>query len=110
MSAKGNLSQREWRALKLAVLERDGYACKYCRKPLSYESATMDHVMPRSKGGPTVAINLVPACRKCNTSKADGMPAPAALASRGALVRGNRLMCVVSEGGRLVWREVVSKK
>lgn len=39
--------------------------CAYCADPAD----TLDHVLPRSKGGLTVAENLVPACRRCNGAK-----------------------------------------
>jgi 5-methylcytosine-specific restriction endonuclease McrA len=41
------------------------HACAYC----SEQADTLDHVLPRSRGGLTVAENLVPACRRCNGAK-----------------------------------------
>jgi 5-methylcytosine-specific restriction endonuclease McrA len=41
------------------------HRCAYCADPAD----TLDHVLPRSKGGLTVAENLVPACRRCNGAK-----------------------------------------
>jgi hypothetical protein len=40
-------------------------SCAYC----SEQADTLDHVLPRSRGGLTVAENLVPACRRCNGAK-----------------------------------------
>jgi 5-methylcytosine-specific restriction endonuclease McrA len=51
--------------LRGAVLDRDGWACAYCGRP----TAEVDHVAPRGRGGPTVAANLVAACRRCNREK-----------------------------------------
>lgn len=39
--------------------------CAYCGDPAD----TLDHVVPRSAGGLTVAGNLIPACRRCNGLK-----------------------------------------
>jgi len=39
--------------------------CAYCSEPAD----TLDHVLPRFKGGLTVRENLVPACRPCNGAK-----------------------------------------
>jgi 5-methylcytosine-specific restriction endonuclease McrA len=39
--------------------------CAYCSKPAD----TLDHVVPRLKGGLTMRENLVPACRRCNGAK-----------------------------------------
>jgi hypothetical protein len=41
------------------------HACAYCADPAD----TLDHVLPRSRGGLTVAGNLIPACRRCNGAK-----------------------------------------
>jgi hypothetical protein len=41
------------------------HQCAYCSQPAD----TLDHVVPRSAGGLTVAENLVPACRRCNGAK-----------------------------------------
>lgn len=53
--------------LKRLVLERDRYTCRYCGR----FGNTIDHVVPRSKGGRSTPGNLVCACRKCNEAKAD---------------------------------------
>ena len=49
------------------VLARDAHRCQYCGSP----AETLDHVMPRSRGGRHVWENLVAACRRCNHAKAD---------------------------------------
>jgi 5-methylcytosine-specific restriction endonuclease McrA len=41
------------------------HQCAYCTDPAD----TLDHVLPRSRGGLTVAENLIPACRRCNGAK-----------------------------------------
>ena len=43
--------------------------CFYCRKPLPLKEATLDHVVPVSKGGRTTIGNSVIACVKCNLEK-----------------------------------------
>lgn len=42
-----------------------GRACVYCGRP----ATTVDHVIPRSRGGPNAQWNLVPACKECNHEK-----------------------------------------
>jgi 5-methylcytosine-specific restriction endonuclease McrA len=49
------------------VLARDGHRCQYC----GGGAETLDHVVPRSRGGRHVWENLVAACRRCNHTKAD---------------------------------------
>lgn len=58
-----------------AIAARDGWDCRYCRKTLSERTATIDHVVPRCRGGCNANCNLVLACRKCNTNRGH-LPAP----------------------------------
>ncbi|MGZ0713096.1 HNH endonuclease (plasmid) [Coraliomargarita sp. W4R53] len=52
------------------VLRRDGHRCAYCSKSAS----TIDHVMPRSRGGAGSWENLVACCLRCNNVKGDRTP------------------------------------
>lgn len=45
--------------------------CHYCRRVLLFSETTLDHVIPRSKGGGNNLGNLVLACAPCNQAKAD---------------------------------------
>lgn len=49
------------------VFARDAHRCQYCGRG----AETLDHVLPRSRGGRHVWENLVAACRPCNHTKAD---------------------------------------
>lgn len=51
-----------------AVFARDGWECQYCGRR---GSLTMDHVIPRSKGGDTSWENVVACCAGCNRRKGD---------------------------------------
>lgn len=59
------------------IATRDESKCQFCEQTLTTEQYTFDHVVPRSKGGLSSWTNLVLACLKCNTSKADRTPAQA---------------------------------
>ena len=52
------------------VLRRDAHRCAYCGKAAS----TIDHVMPRSRGGKDTWENLVACCLRCNNIKSDRTP------------------------------------
>jgi 5-methylcytosine-specific restriction endonuclease McrA len=52
------------------VLRRDGHRCAYCRR----SAATVDHILPRSRGGPDTWENLVACCVRCNHLKGDRTP------------------------------------
>lgn len=45
--------------------------CYYCKKRIPRDKITMDHMYPRSVGGPTIPGNLIPSCADCNSKKAD---------------------------------------
>ena len=53
------------------IFIRDNGRCQYCDKKLSKSRFTIDHVMPRSKGGDSSWENLVCSCSRCNTKKGD---------------------------------------
>ena len=53
---------------KKNVLMRDNYTCQYCGKK---NADTIDHVVPKSKGGKLTWDNSVACCTPCNTKKAD---------------------------------------
>jgi 5-methylcytosine-specific restriction endonuclease McrA len=61
------------------VLLRDRYTCQFCGRVLSAHELTLDHVIPRSRGGHTDWDNLVACCHKCNNQKGDRMPEEAGL-------------------------------
>jgi 5-methylcytosine-specific restriction endonuclease McrA len=50
-----------------AVFARDGGRCAYCAAP----ATSLDHVVPRSRGGPHTWDNVVASCARCNHTKAD---------------------------------------
>ena len=61
----------QWRissAKRFAIYARDGHACVYCG---AADRLSLDHVIPRSKGGEDTPENLVTACQPCNSSKGD---------------------------------------
>jgi len=53
------------------VFKRDNFQCQYCGSP---KDLTLDHVMPRSRGGKTSWDNLISACKPCNSKKGDFTP------------------------------------
>ena len=61
---------RDW--LVKCLIARDGNHCFYCRLNLeNTRHRTIDHVVPRSKGGKTVFGNLALSCLQCNRHKGD---------------------------------------
>ena len=66
------------------MFARDGWACQYCG---ARQNLTVDHVIPRSKGGSSDWTNIVASCAPCNRRKGDHLPGQAgdapALQARG---------------------------
>lgn len=56
------------------VYLRDRHRCQYCGARRSASDLTLDHVLPRSRGGATTWSNIVVSCFGCNSRKADRMP------------------------------------
>lgn len=61
------------------VHKRDGYVCAYTLEKLSHKDATVDHILPRSRGGRDSWENTVTCHRKVNTLKGDKTPQEAGL-------------------------------
>ena len=58
---------------KRNIYLRDNYTCQYCGSK-KVETLTIDHVIPSSRGGENTWENLVAACFKCNSKKANRTP------------------------------------
>lgn len=56
------------------ILVRDHHTCQYCGNRFGASELTLDHVMPRSRGGSNSWENLVACCRRCNNRKGDRLP------------------------------------
>lgn len=74
---------------RFSVLERCGFACAYCGRRAPDVELTVDHIIPKSRGGTDDDANLTAACRECNVGKGNrvmvrsgsiGLPAPAEVA------------------------------
>lgn len=55
------------------ILARDNFTCQYCGKTGNGTQFHIDHIIPVSKGGETVAMNLITSCVDCNMGKLDMM-------------------------------------
>lgn len=61
------------------VLARDGHRCQYCGDRLTANDLSLDHVVPRSRGGRATWDNIVAACRPCNVRKGSRTPREAGM-------------------------------
>jgi 5-methylcytosine-specific restriction endonuclease McrA len=56
------------------IFARDRYRCQYCGRRGTAFDLTLDHILPKSRGGRTLAENLATACQVCNNRKGDRTP------------------------------------
>ncbi len=59
---------------KKNVLVRDNHKCQYCGKRSQASKLTVDHIIPKSRGGRSVWTNIVSACHDCNIKKGGKLP------------------------------------
>ncbi len=73
------------------VLRRDHHRCQYCG---ARERLTLDHVQPKSRGGPDAWENLVAACVPCNNRKGNRTPDEAGMHLRRPPFRPSHVMFI----------------
>jgi len=61
-------------AKRLRIYMRDKFRCQYCGDKKAATELTLDHIVPRSRGGDNSPINIVAACLACNNRKGDRTP------------------------------------
>ena len=66
--------RHEVRFSRRNIFERDKNTCQYCGRRMPRQEITVDHVIPRSRGGVDSWTNLVLACVECNVKKANRTP------------------------------------
>lgn len=88
-----------------AVLARDHYTCQYCGRRPTRKDLTVDHILPRSRGGRTIWENVVAACQWCNGRKGSRTPEEASikLLSTPARPRYVAMAMVESADARQAW-------
>ena len=74
---------RQMRAIsRKNILVRDQHTCQYCSQHFGPGELTLDHVIPRSRGGKNTWENLVACCLRCNNRKGDRLPGEASMTLR----------------------------
>lgn len=68
------IPRRAVRLNRHTILARDEHCCQYCGRRLPASQLSLDHVIPRSRGGETTWDNVVCACLKCNVKKGGRTP------------------------------------
>lgn len=71
--------ERDVKLTRRNLLVRDGFMCQYTGSKVSASEATIDHILPQSRGGRTTWENVVISCIDANRKKADMTPAEAGM-------------------------------
>ena len=71
--------RREVRFSRRNIFERDQNTCQYCGRVFPRQELTIDHVVPRSRGGRDCWENVVLACVRCNVRKGQRLPREAGM-------------------------------
>jgi len=61
------------------IMLRDHNTCQYCRRVYTPSELTLDHVIPKSRGGHSNWDNLVACCKRCNNRKGSSLPEEAGM-------------------------------
>ena len=64
---------------KSNIFVRDNFTCQYCGVKLGKRQCTVDHVIPKSRGGKNKFDNVVCSCFECNNKKGDRLPSEAGM-------------------------------
>jgi hypothetical protein len=87
------------------IYKRDDYECQYCG---SEKDLTLDHVIPRSKGGRETWENLVACCAKCNLKKGSKLLSETNMTlKKQPTAPFNRVYLDVQKSGVSEWTEYV---
>jgi len=96
-------------ARRMRIYMRDKFRCQYCGEKKSAGELTLDHILPRSRGGDNSPVNIVTACVLCNGRKGSRTPDEARmplLTSQTALrVKLERVMLCHYAEDRAEWRK-----
>ena len=82
LGAYDRVPRREIRFSRRNIYLRDGHQCQYCGRVFREEELNLDHVVPRDVGGKTSWENIVTACVRCNSRKANRLPEQAGMTLR----------------------------
>ncbi|MFT7032165.1 MAG: 5-methylcytosine-specific restriction endonuclease McrA [Cyclobacteriaceae bacterium] len=90
------------------ILKRDAHKCQYCG---TTKDLTLDHLIPRSKGGKSTWKNLVTACKRCNSRKGDSTPTEAGLVLQKPPFKPSYIMFLRNSVGELNddWQQYLKK-
>jgi 5-methylcytosine-specific restriction endonuclease McrA len=105
-----NIPYREIPLTRRNILHRDSHTCQYCG--YSGDDLTLDHIIPKSRGGLDTWDNIITACTRCNVKKGSRTPKEAGLFLRSTARRPYSSLHFevsrqVNNGNHEEWRKYV---
>lgn len=94
------------------LYKRDHFTCQYCNRQPGSEELTIDHILPRARGGKSTWENCVLACVDCNRRKANRTPVEASMPMKRAPVRPPWTPFISLRLGarKAIWERFVSER
>ena len=96
-------------AKRLRIYMRDKFRCQYCGEKKAANQLTLDHILPRSRGGDNSPVNIVTACVACNNRKSNRTPdearMPLLTSQRALRVKLEQIMLCHYAEDRAEWRK-----
>jgi hypothetical protein len=104
-----NLPYRGVMLSRQNIFKRDGNACQYCG---ATHDLTLDHVIPKSRGGRSTWDNLATACKSCNSKKGDLTPEEAGMPLKRPPFKPSFIMFLRDFSGAIneEWRQYLGKR
>jgi hypothetical protein len=90
------------RVTRKRLLKRDNNSCQYCG---TTKHLTIDHIIPKSRGGKNTWSNLVTCCLRCNSNKGDRTPDEANMKLRNKPYEPSIFSSVIHDDVGLVWED-----
>lgn len=110
LSRYNRIPPRRMRFNRRNIFLRDEFTCQYCGCKPARDDLTVEHILPRSRGGLSTWENVVLACARCNSKKGDRLPDEAGMKLLRKPKRPHWLSCVnflPGEHGRTLWQQFV---
>jgi 5-methylcytosine-specific restriction endonuclease McrA len=112
LTAYSRVPPRRVKFSRRNIFLRDNYMCQYCgTRPLTSE-LTIDHILPRSRGGKSTWDNVVLCCVSCNTRKGSRLPLEANMKLLSKPKRPNWLVCTLKAAqseNRPMWERFIDQ-
>ncbi|MCZ8354252.1 MAG: HNH endonuclease [Cyclobacteriaceae bacterium] len=102
----GNAPYKGVNLTRQNIFKRDNNECQYCG---TRRELTIDHVIPKARGGKDTWTNLVTACKRCNAKKGDYTPEEANMPLRHKPVKPSYAIFLKDQtGNHNEWEEFLS--